>query len=72
MSDLSELREGQGKTLAEVATALGVSPRALVRFERLKNMRVSTLRRYIGALGGEVDFLAVFPDGHRVRVEMSK
>ena len=60
---LHELRERRGVTQEQVAKHLGTSRPNVSRIEREDDVRVSTLQRYIAALGGELELVARFPDG---------
>lgn len=57
--ELRELREAAGKTQVEVAELAQMTQAELSRFERRDDRRVSTLRRYVEALGGELEVVAV-------------
>lgn len=58
--ELRELREQAGKTQAEVAEIAEMTQAELSKFERREDHLVSTLRRYVTALGGELEVVAVF------------
>jgi hypothetical protein len=60
--DLRAVRELVGKTQADVAPAAGMAQGEVSRLERREDHRLSTLRRYIEALGGELEVRAVFGD----------
>jgi transcriptional regulator with XRE-family HTH domain len=60
---LHELRERRGVTQEQVAAHLGTSRPNVSRIEREDDVRVSTLQRYVAALGGELELVARFPDG---------
>lgn len=62
---LAELREAAGKTQTELAELTEQTQGELSRFERRDDRRISTLRRYIEALGGELEVFAVV-NGKRV------
>lgn len=62
---LRELREEAGKTQAEVAGIAEMTQSELSRFERRDDHRISTLRRYVTALGGDLEVVAVF-DNKRI------
>jgi hypothetical protein len=62
---LAELREAAGKTQTEVAALTEQTQGELSRFERRDDRRLSTLRRYVEALGGELEVFAVV-NGKRV------
>jgi hypothetical protein len=55
---LRALREAAGMTQGELAERLGRRQPALSRLERQGDARVSTLREYVAALGGELEFIA--------------
>lgn len=59
---LGDLRSETGVTQHQVAEALGVSQANVSRIEREEDVYLSTLRRYVAALGGELEINAVFPD----------
>lgn len=63
--ELRELRELAGKTQVEVAELAAMTQSELSRFEKRDDHRLSTLRRYVEALGGEVEVVAVVGN-HRV------
>ena len=65
--ELRELREQAGKTQAEVAEIAEMTQAELSKFERREDHRLSTLRRYVAALGGELEVSAVF-DKKRVLI----
>lgn len=64
---LRELREAAGKTQAEVADLTGAAQSELSRMERRDDHRLSTLRRYVEALGGELEVVAVL-GGQRIHI----
>ena len=64
---LRELREVSGKTQTEVSKVAEMTQGELSRAERREDHLLSTLRRYIEALGGELEIEAVFGD-RRVRL----
>ncbi len=55
---LAELRRLAGKTQVDVAALLGVGQGDVSRMERRGDARLSTLRRYVEALGGELEIVA--------------
>jgi transcriptional regulator with XRE-family HTH domain len=59
---LAELREARNLRQADVAISLGVSQANISRVEREQDVCLSTLGRYIRALGGALEVNAVFPD----------
>jgi DNA-binding XRE family transcriptional regulator len=60
---LKELRELAGKTQIETARAAEMTQSSLSELETREDHRLSTLRRYVEALGGELEVVAVF--GHK-------
>jgi DNA-binding XRE family transcriptional regulator len=60
---LRDLRERRGVTQEQVAAQLGTSRPNVSRIEGEDDVRVSTLQRYVAALGGELELVARFPDG---------
>lgn len=59
---LRELRERRGATQDAVATQLGTSRPNVSRIEAEDDVRVTTLERYVRALGGRLEVRAVFDD----------
>ncbi len=60
--NLRELRKIAGKTQADVAVVLNTSQGQLSVTERRRDHRVSTLKEYVKALGGELHLVADFGD----------
>ncbi len=58
---LNELREALELTQEQLAELMKVSQVAISRMERRPDMYVSTLRRVIEAMGGELEIRAVLP-----------
>jgi DNA-binding XRE family transcriptional regulator len=56
---LRELREDAGRTQAEIADLADTTQAALSRVERREDNPIATLRRYVEALGGELELVAV-------------
>jgi len=59
---LEELRIALGVSQEELARLLDVQQPAISKLERRSDMRVSTLRELIEALGGELKLSATFKD----------
>lgn len=59
---LAEAREQRNVTQKEIAEMLGVTQANVSRIEREEDVYLSTLRRYVEALGGRLEVSAVFPD----------
>lgn len=66
--NLRALRESAGKTQEELAALATLSQAELSRFEKREDHLLSTLRRYVEALGGTLEVCAVFGD-RKVRLE---
>jgi DNA-binding XRE family transcriptional regulator len=60
---LSELRQARLLTQETLGETLHVGQTAIAKMERRADMYVSNLRRFIEAMGGELDIVARFPDG---------
>jgi CRP-like cAMP-binding protein len=60
--NLRAVRELAGKTQVEVAEAAGTTQGEVSIAERRQDHLVSTLRRYVKALGGDLEVLARFGD----------
>ena len=65
---LHELRERRGITQSTVAEQLGTSRPNVSRIEAEDDVRVTTLDRYVRALGGHLEVRAVFDDGESVEL----
>jgi transcriptional regulator with XRE-family HTH domain len=59
---LSELRSRRGLSQAAIAEALAVSQPNISRIEQEDDVYLSTLARYVAALGGHLEIQAVFPE----------
>lgn len=59
---LTELRELRGASQSQIAEALGTSRPNVARIEKETDVRLSTLERYVEALGGKLELHAVFDD----------
>lgn len=59
---LRELRERRGATQDAVAKGLGTSRPNVSRIEAEDDMRLTTLERYVRALGGRLEVRAIFED----------
>lgn len=68
--DLRSLREAAGLTQEELAQRVAITQSQLSKLERREDYRLSTLRRYVAALGGQLEIVAVV-DGKRIRLSQS-
>lgn len=66
---LQELRKALQLTQQQVAAMLSMNQAAISKMEGQTDMYVSTLRRFIEAMGGELRIVAHFPQG---QVEISQ
>jgi len=60
---LGELRRGRGVSQTAVADVFEVTQPNVSRIEKEEDLRLSTLARYIAAVGGDLQLSARFPDG---------
>src|SRR4051812_49287538 len=60
---VSELRKMSGKSQRALAKTLGIKQPSLSKLEKQSDMQISTLRRIVSALGGELEVIARFPKG---------
>jgi len=60
---LHELRAARQLTQENLAEVLHINQAAVSKIERKTDMYVSTLARFIEAMGGKLEIRAVFPDG---------
>ena len=65
---LRGLRESVGRTQGEVARKVSMTQPQLSRVEARRDHLISTLRRYVHALGGEIEVVAVV-NGARISLE---
>ena len=59
---LRELRRIAGRTQTEIASETGLTQGAISQLEREQDHKLSTLRRYLAALGAELEVVAVLGD----------
>lgn len=60
---LREVRDARGVTQAQLAEILGVGQAAVSKVENRSDVTLSSLRRFVRALGGRLSIVAEFPDG---------
>ena len=58
-----KLRQARRQTQVAIAERLKIAQGAVSRMERQSDFLLSTLREYVGALGGQLELRVVFPDG---------
>ena len=66
---LQELRQARALTQEELAEVLGLNQATISKLERRTDMYLSSLRRFVEAMGGELEIAANFPEG-RVRIQL--
>lgn len=66
--NLQALRQQLGVTQADLAEASGFAQGEISRIEQREDHMVSTLRRLVRSLGGELEVHARFPDGRDIRL----
>ncbi len=60
---LAELRQARQLTQATLSDTLQVGQAAVAKMEKRTDMYVGNLRRFVEAMGGELDVVARFPEG---------
>ncbi|NOX43910.1 MAG: XRE family transcriptional regulator [Gammaproteobacteria bacterium] len=60
---LAELRRALHLSQEQLAAELDVRQPAIAKMEKRADMYISTLRRFIEAMGGQLEIRAYFPDG---------
>ena len=60
---LQELRQALDMTQTELASKLNVNQAAISKFESQSDIYISTLRRILSGMGGELRVTAHFPEG---------
>lgn len=60
---LQELRQALDMTQTELANKLNVNQAAVSKFENQSDIYISTLRRILSGMGGELRVTAHFPEG---------
>jgi transcriptional regulator with XRE-family HTH domain len=65
---LRDLRKARELTQVQLAETLGQSQVSIAKLERRSDLLLSTLRRYVEAMGGRLDLVVQFPDRPPVRL----
>lgn len=65
LREIRKARDYSQKTLAEL---LGMNQGDLSKFERRTDAYLSTIRRYIEAMGGSLELVATFPDTGPIKI----
>lgn len=66
---LQELRQARALSQEELAEVLGLNQATISKLERRTDMYLSSLRRFVEAMGGALEITASFPEG-RVRIQL--
>jgi DNA-binding XRE family transcriptional regulator len=66
---LAQLRKARKCSQAELAKELGIKQAEVSRLERRADMYVISLRKYVMAMGGELQIIAKFPDKPAVEIK---
>ena len=66
---LRVVRQALGRTQAEIGEGLGLSQNAVSQLEGRSDLLLSTLRRYVKALGADLDIVVRMKDGSTVVLE---
>ncbi|EFM2062993.1 helix-turn-helix transcriptional regulator [Escherichia coli] len=68
---LHQLREELNISQTEMAAAMGIKQPTLAKMEQADNdPRLSTLKRYVAALGGELSIDVKLPNGKRIAFQV--
>ena len=62
LATLKDLRQAVEQTQQELAATLGVGQDTISRLEKRSDMLLSTMRRYVEAMGGTLELVAQFPN----------
>ena len=66
---LQQVRKAFNLTQNTIAKALDMEQESISRIERRADLLLSTLRDYIGAMGGSLKLIAEFPDHPAIQIE---
>ncbi len=66
---LRELRKAFRKSQESVAKKLNMEQESVSRIERRTDLLLSTMRKYVAAMGGDLKLIAEFPHRPPVRIE---
>lgn len=62
LATLKDLRQAVEQTQQDLAATLGVGQDTISHLEKRSDMLLSTLRRYVEAMGGTLELVAQFPN----------
>lgn len=66
---LQELRKARELTQVQLAETLGIQQATVAKYERQSDLLLSTLRSYVGAMGGSLKLMVEFPGKEPVALE---
>jgi hypothetical protein len=66
---LRDIRKSRALTQEQVAKRLGGKQVYVSRLESRSDVKVSTLRDYVHALGGELQLMVTFPEGAKASIK---
>ena len=69
---LAELRRVMGWTQTEVGQRMNASQPAVATLEARADMRISTLARYLTAIGGKAELQVTFPDHQTITIAIDQ
>jgi DNA-binding XRE family transcriptional regulator len=69
---LADLRRAIGLTQTEVAHHMGVAQSGIAAIEAPTDIRLSTLVRYLEAIGGHGELVVEFPDHTRLNINLEQ
>jgi hypothetical protein len=67
-ASLQELRQAAEKTQAQIAASMGLAQNAVSQLEGRSDLRLSTLKRYVDAVGGTVMVVVELKGGRRFQI----
>ena len=65
---LDELRKALMLTQEDLACSLNIKQATVSKIERQSDMYISTLRRFLSAMGAELKIIAAFHDDHEIEI----
>ena len=66
---LRDIRKSRALTQEQVAKRLGGKQVYVSRLESRSDVKVSTLREYVHAIGGELQLMVTFPGGTKTKIK---
>ena len=69
---LADLRHAIGLTQSDVANQMGVSQSGIAAIESPTDIRISTLARYLDAIGGHAELDVTFGDNSHIKIDLKQ